>query len=223
LGRSAPLFHRSPVMAGPVPAIHAFSARGVKTWMAGTSPAMTARVWCGRVRCSHFVLDSQYKLSYIVVHPRLTRGALARRRSEEAGAVPPQVSQTCDRGWPILACPGPLKQTAHDEQFGSSFPPSAASRIARRATLDPSSGSQRKLRARRRTPWRIERKSGSRLSVQRCGEQKLGASDGSQKRQSIFGSGVVSTGTEPARFPTAPHSSTENRIHLAEKCASLAA
>jgi len=134
-------------MAGPVPAIHAFSARGVKTWMAGTSPAMTARVWCGRVRCSHFVLDSQYKLSYIVVHPRLTRGALARRRSEEAGAVPPQVSQTCDRGWPILACPGPLKQTAHDEQFGSSFPPSAASRIARRATLDPSSGSQRKLRA----------------------------------------------------------------------------
>ncbi len=34
--------------------------------------------------CSHFVLDWMVKLGYIIRHPRLTRGALARRRKNGA-------------------------------------------------------------------------------------------------------------------------------------------
>jgi hypothetical protein len=39
--RSGTLLKPSPVMPGPVPGIHVFL--GPKTWMAGTSPAMTAK------------------------------------------------------------------------------------------------------------------------------------------------------------------------------------
>ncbi len=40
------------------------------------------------MRCSYFVLDSRINLSYIITHPRLTRGALARRRKNGAGNGP---------------------------------------------------------------------------------------------------------------------------------------
>jgi hypothetical protein len=52
--------------------------------------------------------------------------------------------------------PGPLKQTARDEQFGSHFHHHPSSRAAHCATLDQPSGSQRTLRARRRWLFDID-------------------------------------------------------------------
>jgi hypothetical protein len=87
---------------------------------------------------SHFVLDNNCKLSYIITSDLLlTRSALARRRSVGAGTVPPQDTHPCDRGWPTLApLGGPLKQTGREAASRLFHHHRSSSRAALRATLD---------------------------------------------------------------------------------------
>ena len=139
--------------------------------MAGTSPAMTVRLRL----CSHFVLDPPPNLGYIVSSDLpLSRGALARRRSVEAGTVPQARLASGSGGRPRLRAGGrnrfkaPVEQTDpawNGHRAGTACPPKQAvreeasrlfllhhpssSRAATRATLDQPSGSQHPLRAHR--------------------------------------------------------------------------
>jgi len=74
--------------------------------------------------CYHFVLDRGMNLGYIVTHPRLTRGALARRRSCGVGNGPAAGLARLRRealGSPVLVQVETPKRTVRDEQFGSSI------------------------------------------------------------------------------------------------------
>src|SRR5574339_514388 len=83
---------------GLVPATHVLAAlRFPKTWVAAPSAAMTAEgvseAGGSVMLCSHFVLDNDPMSGYTLAQDLpLTRGALARRRSVEAGTVPWQAS-----------------------------------------------------------------------------------------------------------------------------------
>ena len=96
--------------------------------------------------CSHFVLDKVPNFGYIVVYPRLTRGALARRRKNGAESGRRRPRKPVIAGGRSGLDPGPLKQTVCDEQSGSEHFTHKSEPAARHASLDLD-GSQRKLRA----------------------------------------------------------------------------
>ena len=100
--------------------------------------------------CSHFVLDSTRMLSYIIAHPGLTGGALARRRKCEAGSGPAAglASLLAGGPWCLRAAKSKrLKAPRAKRHPGSSISPYLIEPGCRRATLDHPQGSQRKLRA----------------------------------------------------------------------------
>ena len=130
-------------MAGPVSAI--LLGRAQRLFLSRVKRGMAEQHGC-----SYFVLDNSPKLGYILVYPRPTRGALARRRKSGAESGPAaglarRRSREADLG--LIAQLVRLKEPRARRRPALPLTAQTSSRATQRATLDHPQGSQLTLRA----------------------------------------------------------------------------